>query len=420
MQSRTLPYLLILPSLLLAAVVIFWPVVHLVEIASHDVNRFGQLRDFNNGANFTALFATPDFLNAVWRTAVWTVAVVGGALIVSIPVAVILNMDFYGRSVARVIVMLPWAVSLTMTAIVWRWALNGESGMLNSALRNLGLIDSNIQWLASAATAFPMQILVGILVTVPFTTTIFLGGLSSIPDDLYEASSLEGASLWQQFREITFPLLKPFVNIAIVLNTIYVFNSFPIIWVMTQGGPANSTDILVTHLYKLAFRLGKLERPPPYRSSCWRYCSSSPRSISALQCGENVHDRLKIETHDRCLGRSVAAYRADAVSLCGNVSHRRQTAAGSSFSNVVAKQLSLAELFGNVGPDQIRASASELALRISHCFRGRDHHFHSCSLCDVALSLCGSRLVPPIPARLADDLPIVLVLGLFGCSPLMG
>lgn len=258
MQNRSVPYFLILPSLLLAAVVIFWPVVHLFEIATHDVNRFGQLRDFNGGANFSALFASPDFMNALWRTAFWTICVVGGALVVSIPVAIILNMDFYGRSVARVIIMLPWAVSLTMTAIVWRWALNGESGMLNSALRGLGLIDTNIQWLASAATAFPMQILVGILVTVPFTTTIFLGGLSSIPEDLYEASSLEGASLWQQFREITFPLLKPFVNIAIVLNTIYVFNSFPIIWVMTQGGPANTTDILVTHLYKLAFRLGKL------------------------------------------------------------------------------------------------------------------------------------------------------------------
>ncbi|MCL7998100.1 sugar ABC transporter permease [Brucella sp. 21LCYQ03] len=258
MQNRTLPYFLILPSLLLAAVVIFWPVVNLIEIATHDVNRFGQLRDFNGTENFSALFASQEFINALWRTGFWTIAVVGGALLVSIPVAIILNMDFYGRSVARVIIMLPWAVSLTMTAIVWRWALNGESGMLNSALRNLGLIDSNIQWLASAATAFPMQILVGILVTVPFTTTIFLGGLSSIPDDLYEASSLEGANHWQQFREITFPLLRPFINIAIVLNTIYVFNSFPIIWVMTQGGPANSTDILVTHLYKLAFRLGKL------------------------------------------------------------------------------------------------------------------------------------------------------------------
>ncbi|WFP63992.1 sugar ABC transporter permease [Mesorhizobium sp. WSM4904] len=258
MQSRILPYLLTLPSLLLAAVVIFWPVWDLVQISTHDVNRFGQLRDFSGLANFWALAADPDFVAALWRTGLWTVLVVGGALLLSIPVAIILNSDFYGRGLARVIIMLPWAVSLTMTAVVWRWALNGESGMLNSALMKLGLISQNIQWLASAETAFPMQVLIGILVTVPFTTTIFLGGLSSIPDDLYEAAALEGATLFQQFREITFPLLKPFINIAIVLNTIYVFNSFPIIWVMTQGGPANSTDILVTHLYKLAFRIGKL------------------------------------------------------------------------------------------------------------------------------------------------------------------
>jgi multiple sugar transport system permease protein len=258
MPNRTLPYLLTLPSLLLAAVVIFWPVWDLIQIATHDVSRFGQLRGYNGFANFTALAADPDFIAALWRTGLWTVAVVGGALLLSLPVAIILNTDFYGRSVARVIIMLPWAVSLTMTAIVWRWALNGESGMLNSALMGLGLISQNIQWLASAETAFPMQVLIGILVTVPFTTTIFLGGLSSIPDDLYEAAALEGATPLQQFREITFPLLKPFINIAIVLNTIYVFNSFPIIWVMTQGGPANRTDILVTHLYKLAFRIGKL------------------------------------------------------------------------------------------------------------------------------------------------------------------
>ncbi|MCA0275601.1 MAG: sugar ABC transporter permease [Proteobacteria bacterium] len=258
MHNRALPYLLTLPSLVLAAVVIFWPVLDLLQIATHEVSRFGQLRAFNGTDNFASLIRDPDFLSALIRTGLWTVSVVGGALLVSIPVAIILNTDFYGRSIARVIVMLPWAVSLTMTAIVWRWALNGESGMLNSALRGLGLADQNIQWLASAATAFPMQIMIGILVTVPFTTTIFLGGLSSIPDDLYEAASLEGAGPVQQFRRITFPLLKPFVNIAIVLNTIYVFNSFPIIWVMTQGGPANSTDILVTYLYKMAFRLGKL------------------------------------------------------------------------------------------------------------------------------------------------------------------
>jgi multiple sugar transport system permease protein len=255
---RLIPYVLVLPSLVLAAAIIFWPVADLVEISTNDVNRFGQLKGWNDFANFRALFADPDFLAAMGRTAVWTVAVVGGALIVSIPVAIILDGDFYGRGLARVIVMLPWAVSLTMTAIVWRWALNGESGMLNSALMGLGLIDENIQWLARAETAFPMQIAVGILVTVPFTTTIFLGGLASIPQDLYEAASLEGAGAVTQFRTITLPLLKPFVNIAIVLNAIYVFNSFPIIWVMTQGGPANQTEILVTHLYRLGFRIGKL------------------------------------------------------------------------------------------------------------------------------------------------------------------
>ncbi len=252
------PYLLILPSFLLAAFIILWPLVELSLIASHDVNRFGQLRDFSGLVNFAALAGDADFLATIARTLIWTVSVVGGTLIVSLPVALILNDDFYGRGIARVIVMLPWAVSLTMTAVVWRWALNGEIGMLNGSLMQLGLIDENIQWLAQASTAFPIQILIGILVSVPFNVTIFLGGLSSVPSDLYEAAAVEGASRWQQFTNITFPLLRPFINIALVLMTIYVFNSFPIIWVMTQGGPANSTDIMVTYLYKLAFRWGKL------------------------------------------------------------------------------------------------------------------------------------------------------------------
>lgn len=252
------PYVLILPGFLLASFIILWPLYQLSVISLNDVNRFGQLRGFSGAENYIAVFTDSDFLGALWRTFIWTACIVFGALFVSAPVALILNENFHGRAVARVIIMLPWAVSVTMTAIVWRWALNGESGMLNSGLRGLGLVDENIQWLADAVTAFPVQIMIGILVTIPFTTTIFLGGLSSIPDDLYEAAQLEGASRWQLFRRITFPLMRPFLNIAVVLNMIYVFNSFPIIWATTQGGPANATDILVTYLYKLAFRYGKL------------------------------------------------------------------------------------------------------------------------------------------------------------------
>ncbi|EJN02336.1 sugar ABC transporter permease [Phyllobacterium sp. YR531] len=258
MQRASVPYFLILPSFLLAAAIILWPLKEIVSLSLHDVNRFGMLKDFIGLEHFRSLFANADFLAATWRTLFWTAAVVIGTLIVSVPIALILNEDFYGRGIARILIMLPWAISLTMTAIVWRWALNGESGMLNSALRDLGIINSNIQWLAEASTAFPMQILIGILVSVPFTVTIFLGGLSSVPEDLYEAAATEGAGRWDQFRLITLPLLKPFINIAFVLNTIYVFNSFPIIWATTQGGPANSTDILVTYLYKTAFRMGRL------------------------------------------------------------------------------------------------------------------------------------------------------------------
>lgn len=253
------PYVLIAPGFLLSALIILWPLAEIMRIAVHDVNRFGLLREYVGFENFRAIFADSEFLGALRRTAIWVFGIVGGSIIISIPVAMILNADFHGRGLARVIIMLPWAISLTMTAIVWRWALDGESGMLNSALRGLGIMDQNVQWLAQASTAFPMQIMIGILVTIPFTVTIFLGGLSSISDDLYEAAQLEGANPWQIFREITLPLLKPFVNIAVVMNTIYVFNSFPIIWVTTQGGPAKSTDILVTYLYKLGFQYGRLD-----------------------------------------------------------------------------------------------------------------------------------------------------------------
>lgn len=258
MQRSLAPYVLVLPGFLLAALIVLWPVVQLGQISLGDVNRFGQVRGFAGFENYAGVLADPDFIASAWRTVIWTLGIVIGAIGIGFPVALILQQDFYGRGIARVIVMLPWAVSLTMTAIVWRWAMNGESGMLNSGLRGLGIIDTNIPWLAQASTAFPMQIMIGILVTVPFTTTILLGGLSAIPGDLYEAARLEGASPWQSFRRITVPLMKPFLNIAVVLNTIYVFNSFPIIWATTQGGPANSTDILVTYLYKLGFRFGRL------------------------------------------------------------------------------------------------------------------------------------------------------------------
>ena len=255
---RSMPLYMIIPSLALAMFVIGYPVIDLAWTSFQEVSRFGQLRGFAGFANYAEVFSDPLFYESLWRTGIWTVAVVGGTLIISLPIAIILNEDFYGRGIARVIIMLPWAISLTMTAVVWRWALNGRSGLLNATLIDLHIITEPIEWLATAPLAFTIEILVGILVSIPFTTTIFLGGLTSLPQDSYEAAVVDGASGWNQFRYITLPLMKPFINIAIILNVIYVFNSLPIIWVMTEGGPANGTDILVTYLYKLAFRFGQL------------------------------------------------------------------------------------------------------------------------------------------------------------------
>lgn len=259
-QTSVLPWLLIAPSLILACGVIGYPFYEIVRLSVSEVSRFGQIRGFAGLDNFARIAADPVFVDALVRTLVWTVCVVGGTILVSIPVALVLREDFHGRGLARTIIMLPWSIALSMAAIVWLWAFNADYGMINATLQSWGVIGAPLQWMARPGTAFPVEVGIGIVVSIPFTVTILLGGLSSIPEDIYEAARIDGARPWQSFLRMTLPMLAPFLNIAIVLNVIHVFNSFPIIWVMTQGGPNNQTHILVTYLYELSFYLG---RPGP-------------------------------------------------------------------------------------------------------------------------------------------------------------
>ncbi len=256
--QNALAYLMLFPSLALTLLVMGYPVFDLLMTASHQVSRFGVVQGFTGLANFEELFRNPLFSAALWRTIVWTLAVVGGTILVSTPVALILNENFYGRGLARMIVMLPWSVSLTMTAIIWRWALNGQNGQVNGTLFELGLLKEPVEWLATADTSFPIAIAIAILVSIPYTVTVLLGGLSSIPGEVYEAAKIDGSRGLHLLGTITFPLMRSFFTITVVINVINVFNSFPIIWVLTEGGPANGTDVLVTYLYKLAFKFGDL------------------------------------------------------------------------------------------------------------------------------------------------------------------
>ncbi len=257
-RRSLVPYLMIAPSLVLTLWIVGYPIVQIVEMASHTVNRFAQIGHFVGWRNFIELPDDQIFVASLWRTLLWTLVVVGLTTVLAFPIAMILNDDFGGRGLARVIVMLPWAISVAMTAIVWRWALNGQYGLVNAMLLRVGLLHEPTEWLATAQGAMPIAMAIGIIVSLPFTVTIFLGGLSSLPGDIFEAAKLDGADALARTRFLTLPLMRPFFNLSIILNVIYTFNSFSIIWVLTQGEPANSTDILVTYLYKLGFRYGKL------------------------------------------------------------------------------------------------------------------------------------------------------------------
>jgi ABC-type sugar transport system permease subunit len=141
-----------------------------------------------------------------------------------------------------------------MTATIWTWMLDGFSGIINRILFDLGLVDSYIiDWLGDPSTSFIWLMVVAIFVSLPFTTYVFLAGLQAIPGDIYEAARVDGAGGWRQYRDITLPLLKPALLVASIINMINVFNQFPIIWVMTGGGPGFTTDTTTTFMYKLAF-----------------------------------------------------------------------------------------------------------------------------------------------------------------------
>ena len=370
MGRLTAPYLLILPSLLFAFWIIGYPIFDMAGMSVHAVNRFGSRPPSTASAISHGSSRTRSFSTASVRTLIWTVFVVGGTVLLSIPIALVLNENFYGRNIARVIIMLPWAVSLTMSGIVWRWSLNGQFGMVNATLSDLGLSSQPIEWLATATTAFPIEIAVGILVSIPFTVTVFLGGLSSLPADIYEAARIDGASGWQRCRLLTLPLLRPFINIVLVLNFIYVFNSFPLIWVMTQGDPANSTDILVTWLYKLAFRYGELgHRLGACRSSCSSSCSALPSPTRRSPCETRRRARgdmnRRLDKIDRPLGVSVAAPPHHPLSLRGDDLYRHQAAGrGPRLSaGVAAERDSAREFRRHVARDEFRSGAGQQPAR---------------------------------------------------------
>lgn len=251
------PYLWILPSIVLMTVFIIVPIFYVFATAFGEVNKFGKIKGFAGFENFVDVLARPEIGRVFLNTAVWTVAVVVISTVLGFILALILNNAFKGRKIARAIVVFPWATTLVVQASVWSFIINKDYGALNTLLKTLGIIQQNIDWTPTPEAFFAWEIACGIFVTIPFVCFTVLSGLQSIDGSLYEAATVDGANYWQKLFKITIPLVRPSLTVATVLNIIYVFNSFPIIWTITKGDPAYMTDTLVTYLYKLNFYNGR-------------------------------------------------------------------------------------------------------------------------------------------------------------------
>lgn len=254
---RIEPYLWILPSIILMSVFIAYPIGIVFKMSVSKVSRAGIVKDFVGLENFHKVLNGGAFSLVLRNTLIWTVAVVCLSTLLGFILALILNNKFRGRKIARAIVVFPWATTLVVQANVWNFIINKDYGTLNTLLLKLGIVQKAIDWTPNAGAYFAWECFVGIFVTIPFVCFCVLSGLQSIDESYYEAATVDGANYWQKLFKITIPLVKPSLTVSTVLNIIYVFNSFPIVWTMTKGDPANRTDTIVTYLYKLAFYNGK-------------------------------------------------------------------------------------------------------------------------------------------------------------------
>jgi multiple sugar transport system permease protein len=241
------------PALLLIILVVIWPVIELVRISFTDITIAGSLLDFHGFTNYRELLANPDLYPVARRTLLWVFGIVFFTVILSLPLAQLINQNFPGRKYVRWALIFPWAASVVMTSMIWTWILDAYSGEFNLTLTQLGLITEPVDWINNPGSSFYVLMAVAVFVSIPFTTYVLLAGLQSIPNDIVEAASVDGANHWQTYRRIKFPLLRNALLIATIINLINVFNSFPIIWIMTRGGPGYETDTTTTFAYKLAF-----------------------------------------------------------------------------------------------------------------------------------------------------------------------
>ena len=252
---RLTPLLWLSPALALIGVVVLWPVVVMVQSSFQQIGGEGFVAGYNGITNYHNLFHEPDFVSVLLRTLIWVVVVVAVTVLISLALAQLFHQKFPGRRVARWALIIPWAASVMMTALIFKWALDPNVGVINVILHHIGVVkqygSNQADWLGNPTSALAWMMAVAIFVSLPFTTYAILSGLQGIPGEVYEAAQIDGATSWRSYLGVTLPLLRPAILVATLINVINVFNSFPIIWEMTRGGPGYETSTSTIYMIDL-------------------------------------------------------------------------------------------------------------------------------------------------------------------------
>jgi ABC-type sugar transport system permease subunit len=254
-DPRILGLLLISPAMLAIFGVVLFPLLSSLSLSfqQHDLAR-PQEDAFIWFGNYIDLLQDPRYLNSLQATLKFSLVSVVIELILGVAIAMVLNQNFRGRGFVRGLMILPWAMPSIVNAAMWKWIYNADYGALNALLSQLHLIDHYRVWLGEPSTAMFLIILANVWKETPFTIILILAALQTIPDDLYEASRVDGATEWQAFLRITLPLILPVLMIAGLLQFIWGFQTFELIYIVTGGGPFSSTEMTNLRVYATTFR----------------------------------------------------------------------------------------------------------------------------------------------------------------------
>lgn len=254
-DPRILGLLLIAPAILAILGVVLLPMLNSLWLSfqQHDLSR-PQEDAFIWFRNYADLLKDPRYLNSLQATFKFSLFSVCIELILGVAIALILNQEFRGRGFVRGLMILPWAMPSIVNAAMWKWIYNADYGALNALLSQLHIISEYKVWLAEPTTAMVLIILANVWKETPFTVILILAALQTIPDDLYEASRVDGATEWQSFLKITLPLIMPVLMVAGLLQFIWGFQTFELIAIVTGGGPFSSTEMINLRVYATTFR----------------------------------------------------------------------------------------------------------------------------------------------------------------------